>query len=171
MTSRGSVASPSSRKAKPKKPEIVSCDSPAFYTWLKSRLRRICRLYPPYYKSLEKAKSVKWIESKEAGQKKLKRVFYTCAHCNEKFTRKQIAVDHIFPVVAVKLGSDKPDWNVMIERLFCSVDGFQCLCRACHSIKSAEERAERKLYANKKEAQKEPRQNKKCRTRSRHQGD
>jgi hypothetical protein len=51
-------------------------------------------------------------------------------------------VDHIDPVVSVEHGFE--GWNVYIERMFCEADGYQVLCKTCHSIKTANERKARK---------------------------
>jgi hypothetical protein len=53
--------------------------------------------------------------------------------------RRQIAVDHIKPVVDPKVGFTT--WDELIERMFCEVDGYQILCPDCHEEKTADERA------------------------------
>jgi hypothetical protein len=51
-------------------------------------------------------------------------------------------VDHIQPVVDEEIGF--ADFNTYIDRLFCSVDGFQVLCKQCHSAKTFFEQEIRK---------------------------
>lgn len=78
---------------------------------------------------------------------RIKRGKYKCAICGGIFGRRQIAVDHISPVVNPLHGF--VDWNTYIERLFCSADGLQILCNAdkhsCHKKKSKEENRLRRL--------------------------
>lgn len=82
---------------------------------------------------------------------RVKRGKYKCAKCGNVFGRKQIAVDHVDPVVDPKTGF--VDWNQYIKRLFCAVDKLQILCNngktSCHKIKSKEENAERRKTAKK----------------------
>lgn len=49
-----------------------------------------------------------------------------------------VLVDHINPIVDPCRGFTS--WDEYIERTFCELEGFQVLCRACHSQKTAEER-------------------------------
>ncbi len=55
---------------------------------------------------------------------------YQCNHCKKSFKLKQVQVDHV-----VEIGSFT-DWNSYIEKLFCSVDNLQCLCKRCHKKKT-----------------------------------
>jgi 5-methylcytosine-specific restriction endonuclease McrA len=66
---------------------------------------------------------------------------YTCAGCGNIFKAKDVAVDHIHPVVDT---DGFKSWDDVIERLFCEVDGLQVLCHTCHSVKTANEKAMRK---------------------------
>lgn len=74
---------------------------------------------------------------------------YKCALCGtvgpptlppeegKKNRRKNIAADHIDPVVDPKVGF--VDWNTFIERLYVELPGWQALCYDCHSKKTREE--------------------------------
>lgn len=55
--------------------------------------------------------------------------------------RRQVAVDHILPVVDPVEGF--AGWDKLIERMFCEADGFQLLCPDCHDLKTADERSVR----------------------------
>jgi len=55
--------------------------------------------------------------------------------------KAKIELDHKQEVVEVKKGFC--DWNTYIERLYCSPEGYQGLCRSCHAEKSAKEMEER----------------------------
>ena len=61
-----------------------------------------------------------------------KRKIYACAACNGRFGAKDVQVDHIVPVQA---GGSK-DWESLVERMFCELEGFQVLCSQCHDTKS-----------------------------------
>jgi 5-methylcytosine-specific restriction endonuclease McrA len=71
-------------------------------------------------------------------------MFHVCADCNCDFVAKDVVADHIVPVVLIT-GFDS--WDGVIERLFCEVDGFQCLCKECHSRKTKGENAMRRASA------------------------
>jgi 5-methylcytosine-specific restriction endonuclease McrA len=91
--------------------------------WLKAQLRRVHH---------------KWIPRSEA--KKLARVSrgkYKCAHCKDLYGPKDIAVDHIEPVIEVSKGF--MGWDEYINRLFLPIKGYQILCKKCHNIKTQEE--------------------------------
>lgn len=59
---------------------------------------------------------------------------YICATCKGEFGNKDIALDHVEPVIP----SDGAftDWNTYIVRLFCETLGFQVLCTNCHDSKT-----------------------------------
>lgn len=117
------------------------------YRWLKPQLRRICRRWPPYYQVLNNARIVKYIPTK-SGHGQLKRVFYECVECKQEFDRKGVQIDHKIEIVDTSLGYDKPDFNALVTRMFCDVDGLQILCTECHSKKTKTERDKRKLVAD-----------------------
>lgn len=56
--------------------------------------------------------------------------FPRCESCNRKAPK--IFIDHIVPVGSLDEG--------FIKRLFCSSEGLQALCKACHQAKTNEER-------------------------------
>lgn len=85
-------------------------------------------------------------------------VRYQCAECGEWFMGKDVAVDHIDPVV----NDGFKDWNVFVDRLFCNPDNLQVLCSykladvkkhndkiSCHLKKTREERTAAKKKTNK----------------------
>lgn len=114
------------------------------YRWLKPQLRRLCRRWPPYYQVLNKARIVKYIPTK-SGTGTIKRVVFECAMCYDQFKRTDVQIDHKDPIVDPALGEIKPDFNTLIERMFCGEEGLQILCKACHSVKTQAERAQRTL--------------------------
>lgn len=72
---------------------------------------------------------------------RIDRGVYTCAFCQKDTWTKEIAVDHIKPIVPVT-GWDS--WDGYISRLFCDAKDLQVLCRPCHLNKSKAENEERK---------------------------
>lgn len=96
-----------------------------FKNWLIWILRRATYKWPPRSASLKAA----WVE----------RGIYRCAKCKKVFPRKDVAIDHIVPVIDPKNGW--VSWDVYIERLFCEEKGFQILCRKCHDKKTKKERS------------------------------
>lgn len=109
-----------------------------YRSFIVSALRAASRRWPVKYKVL-KAALVGRKVNKATGKLAL---HYRCADCADVFPAKDVAVDHIEPVVATQQGF--VSWDVFIERLFCEADGLQILCKQCHSTKTATERQQRK---------------------------
>lgn len=85
-------------------------------TFAKTKLRSASLLWPGRTEALKRAR--------------VGRGLYLCASCNEAFPRKAVQLDHIEPVVDIKLGwTGFDDW---ISRLFCPPEGFRVLCVRCH---------------------------------------
>lgn len=61
--------------------------------------------------------------------------YYWCERCHNR--TPSIKIDHIIPVGTLRDG--------FIERLFCTSNRLQGLCKDCHKIKTKEENAQRKL--------------------------
>lgn len=78
------------------------------------------------------------------------RGLYKCEQCNNTFSSKEIKLDHIEPVVDVKLGFQT--FDIYIDRMFCEKDGFQALCNSCHDGKTQVEKELRKTYKRVKKA-------------------
>lgn len=66
---------------------------------------------------------------------------YRCVNCKRDFPVKDVAIDHIDPIVPVT-GFDS--WDAVISRALCEKDGFQVLCKECHAVKTRRENAQRK---------------------------
>jgi 5-methylcytosine-specific restriction endonuclease McrA len=116
--------------ARAKKPKVFD-----FKQWMVWQLRRASYKWPGRYKAVAAARV-------DRGQ-------YKCAICGELFGTKQIALDHIEPVVDPKIGF--VDWNTFIKRMFVEPDGYQVLCRAkCHKIKTKQETKQRTRTRRKK---------------------
>lgn len=69
-----------------------------------------------------------------------------CNHCHGLFLNKHITVDHIVPTYGVELISGNPkegtayyNWGKYMASMFCPIEGLQCLCGPCHTVKTAKD--------------------------------
>ena len=106
-----------------------------YTTFIKGHLRRASRWWKPISEVLKKAKVARGI--------------YLCNVCKQEVPvshvvngkrRKNIAIDHVNPVVAE---TGFVDWNQFIHNLFCEEDNLQAICSACHDKKTQLERTNR----------------------------
>ena len=111
-----------------------------FTSFVKSQLRG--GRWPPKYECLNLAKTGRKI-NKKTGRMAM---HYLCNECGEEFPAKEVVADHIEPVVDPDVGF--VDWDTFIERLYVETDGFQCLCKPCHKVKTDEEKQRAKLRRN-----------------------
>ena len=81
-------------------------------------------------------------ENPKTGRQKM---VYVCACCNDNFFRDEIQCDHIQPVVPV---TGFVSYDDTIKRMFCEKEGYQVLCKPCHTIKSNKENEERRRHKN-----------------------
>jgi hypothetical protein len=72
---------------------------------------------------------------------------YKCAMCNEIFSRDQVQIDHIEPVIGL---NGFTTWDDVITRMFPEPEGFQILDLNCHDGKTAAEDAMRAYYNKEK---------------------
>lgn len=102
-----------------------------FRSWLMPQLRRLSYIQPG---------------SGRSAAFKLAKVSYgkyRCQACRGLFGPKEVALDHIAPVVDPYQGF--VDWNTYIERLFVGPEAYQVLCRdKCHKEKTMSENKIRK---------------------------
>lgn len=73
---------------------------------------------------------------------RVSRNVYLCSSCHKTVGSNSIRVDHINPVVDPLKGFC--GWDQYISRLFVENDGFRAICQTCHSVKTNEERVQRK---------------------------
>ena len=119
--------------------------------WTESR-------FDSFIKSLLRSGTVRWGPIQQClKDARIRRGYYKCECCGKEVTAtkvvtlkngkekrvKNIVVDHINPIVPV---TGWVSWDDCIENMFCEADGLSAICYDCHSIKSAEEAAERAKY-------------------------
>lgn len=138
------------KKADIPKPKTKKKKEFVLDVFLKATLRGAFKKTPMFQEAKRRAKVEVFEKSKHG--KDLRRVKYRCAHCQQLFSDKigqrDIAVDHIEPVIPVDHElKHSLDW---IFRLFCSTTNLQVLCNykgerdgtpSCHAIKTKKERA------------------------------
>lgn len=106
-----------------------------FFSFVKGALRQASWRWGPAQECLRRAR--------------VGRGLYRCDCCGEigppslppkeggKRRIKNIIADHIDPIIDPDVGF--VSWDVLIERMFVELDGYQALCSACHNKKTKEE--------------------------------
>lgn len=104
-------------------------------SFIVSALRKASSRYPPKFKTLDAAKTLKKVNPSTGRIAQ----HYKCAICQKDFTQKEVQVDHKQPVV----GPDGfTSWDDYVNRMFCEVDNLQVLCKECHGTKTKLERSQ-----------------------------
>jgi len=107
------------------------------HSFIVAVLRSGTRRWPPKYETLNEAKTEKKINIASGRLAQ----HYLCAGCREDFPAKLVQVDHVQPAVGP---SGFTTWDSFIEGLFCEKDNLQVLCVTCHSLKTQQEKTQRK---------------------------
>lgn len=111
----------------------------AFWAFIRSALRQKSRWWKPVTQCKLNAKRP------YKGSNKRQKFEYQCNKCKKWFPDKQINVDHITPAGELNKANDLPGF---VERLFCEVEGLQCLCQNCHNEKTKQEKEQLKIKRN-----------------------
>lgn len=69
-----------------------------------------------------------------------------CAVCGEVTPRYLLVADHILPVVRITETLEQLPITLLIDRIWCSIDNLQPICKECHNTKSQAENRERRKY-------------------------
>jgi 5-methylcytosine-specific restriction endonuclease McrA len=123
---------------------------------IRSALRRAFSRSPSVQNVKNKARSEHPQYKKDGTLAKKPAVRFECALCHKLFMGKDIACDHIIPVIDIE--DSFQDWNTFVDRLWCDEENLQMVCSyklkynslhdgitSCHNIKTAEEKEQRKL--------------------------
>ena len=111
----------------------------AFWAFIRSALRQKSRWWNPVTQCKLNAKRP------YKGSNKRQKFEYQCNKCKKWFPDKQINVDHVTPAGELNKSDDLPGF---VERLFCEVEGLQCLCQNCHNEKTKQEKEQLKIKRN-----------------------
>lgn len=103
----------------------------AFWSFIRSGLRQKSRFWKPITQCKLKARRP------YKGPNKRQKFEYLCNVCDNWFPEKKINIDHIRPAGSLRCANDLPGF---VERLFCEIDNLQCICEACHNIKTQNEK-------------------------------
>lgn len=126
------MASTTKRKSRsPPFSEYPEWSEAKFFSFLRSGLRAKWSRWPSKYEVLAAAKRP------YTGENKRQKFEYQCNSCKNYVPQKEISVDHIIPAGTLRTFEDLPEF---CRRLFVGPDKLQCLCDACHAVKTAEER-------------------------------
>lgn len=104
-----------------------------YFSFIRSALRSAFTRWPVKFDVMNK--------NRRTVEGKRHRYEYQCAECGEWFQAKEVQVDHIEPCGSLKTFEDLPKFT---STLFCEEDNLQVICKPCHKIKTAEERANAK---------------------------
>ena len=91
--------------------------------WLRKELRRIHYKWQPRKTAVVNAR--------------IMRGKYVCEECKQWYGPKEIAADHIEPVIDPLKSWE--GWDKYINRLFSPAENYQVLCKKCHNDKTQEE--------------------------------
>ena len=95
---------------------------------------------------------------KDGNEGKRNQVRYKCAACQQLFQQKNVAVDHIEPVVPLYREEKTMSGSELVRGIYCPVSNLQVLCntkikdlpkgvKSCHYNKTQEEKFLRKKWA------------------------
>jgi 5-methylcytosine-specific restriction endonuclease McrA len=121
-------------KRVPKTRNANTMTEAAYWGMLRSVLRRGFRYWKPIAKARELAKVP------YDGENKRQKWAYICASCGGLFKGSEVQVDHIVPCGSLKCPEDIAPF---VEKLTAE-NGYQVLCKSCHTIKTNRERNEEK---------------------------
>ena len=110
-------------------PEYEAWTTARYWQFIRSALRKAWMKWPPKFQVLK--------DKRRDVVGKRHKFEYQCEKCNKWYMQKEVAVDHIVP--AGQLNNHK-DLAGFVQRLFVGVEKLQLLCKACHLIKTKEER-------------------------------
>lgn len=125
---------------------------------IKGALRRAFRLSPRLNAVMQAARvELPPALKKDGNEGKRNQIRYRCAICDGLFQQKNVAVDHIKPVIPLHRHEFSMGIGDIANRIYCHVDNLQVICatrikdlpkgeKSCHYIKTQEENFLRKKW-------------------------
>ena len=123
---------------------------------IRAGIRRVFSRSPLVQEVLHDVRSEHDKYNKNGILAKNKSIRYQCAVCHREFMKKDVAVDHISPVIPED--GKFTTWDDFVNRLFCDKSNLQVLCAyklkdkdkhdgktSCHYQKTQKERNDRKM--------------------------
>lgn len=83
----------------------------------------------------------RWLAEKRSHLPEIKK--YYCESCGLVCKKKDTQMDHIIPVIPTNQNTHDVSLDVIADRVYCSPEGFQRLCKECHRDKTNAENAQR----------------------------
>ena len=88
---------------------------------------------------------LKWMRSDPARKEALKKVSvgsdnYYCKTCKKLYSKKNVEVNHIEPVGSF---NEFSQFEEFYNRLFCSVEKLEVLCKECHKKETEKQKLEK----------------------------
>lgn len=68
-----------------------------------------------------------------------------CTACGVIEPTYLMEIDHRSPLVPIGSSLEDMTWDEVVNRLWCSIDNLQSVCKSCHTEKSKLENTERRL--------------------------
>jgi len=72
-----------------------------------------------------------------------------CSICGEHTPLYKLSIDHIDPIVDIKISGRYMSFITLYDRTFCDEKNLQVLCKSCHDSKSKKERSQRVKWRKK----------------------
>lgn len=110
-----------------------------YNSFIKSGIRSLTRRWKPMFDALKDAETEVKINPK-TGRKCM---HYMCCVCGKDFPVKDVAIDHIEPIMGPE---GFTTWDDAISRALCEKSGFQVMCKPDHAIKTKQENDARREY-------------------------
>lgn len=127
---------------------------PSQYVYLRNVLREASIRWHPKTEARNRAKVSVQDGYFKNGNPRF-RVKYLCAECerqgiNVTWFEDETAMDHIIPCREPTDGDWDGNWTKYVNAMFCTADGYQCLCHQHHDEKTNREHLTRKLFTKPK---------------------
>lgn len=69
-----------------------------------------------------------------------------CFECGAPTPTYLIQIDHIEPIIELTKSLDDYTWAEIVDRVWCTIDNLNPVCKDCHKVKTKEENKARRAY-------------------------